>query len=415
MTSISIGSNSRQAWTLVLGLGLVMAISFGVTFSAFSIFTLPIIEVFHSSHEQAARVATVFMVTMTLAMPVAGWLLDHVSPRWVMTIGALVTSLGYLVAARSLDLDSFTAAIALCGVGVGASTYVPAFILVTHWISPKRQGLAFGILLAIAGVGGIVFPVLLSRMIAAFGLRGTMEVCAAMVFLICVPLLLWLARMPDRAFDTGQQVNAETDGDGIGNALRMPHYWLWVVMFLLITLSSLSVLMGLVPYLVSVGYPAGDAATVYASIGAATIVGGLLFGALSTRWGVARTMSLGVVIGSVGILCLLVAPDPTLRMEAIVLFVVMWGTTFNLVNQFSPTLLVEIIGQRNFGSLLGIGNLISGLGAAMGPTIFGYLVDTTKAYVLPLSLCAAIMAIALLPLVLHRSRQPMCKAMTALP
>ena len=61
---------------------------------------------------------------------------------------------------------------------------------------------------------------------------------------------------------------------------------------------------------------------------------------------------------------------------------------------------MEFIGQRNFGSLLGIGNLVSGLGAAMGPTIFGYLVDSSKDYVFALSLTAALMAFALLPLLM---------------
>ena len=90
----------------------------------------------------------------------------------------------------------------------------------------------------------------------------------------------------------------------------------------------------------------------------------------------------------------------TIAIAGVVLFVLIGGTTFNLVNQFSPTLLMELIGQRNFGSLLGIGNLISGLGAAMGPTLFGYLVDSTRSYVLPLSLSAAMMALALLPLIM---------------
>ncbi len=378
-----------------------MAISFGISFNAFSIFILPIVEAFNSSHEQAARIATVFMITMTLTMPAAGWLLDHAPPRPVMTIGALVTALGYLLAAHSTSLNMLTAAFGLAGVGVGASTYVPAFTLITHWVSPRRQGLAFGVLLAVAAIGGIFFPVLLTRMIAAFGLRHTLEACAALVFFICFPLLLWLVRLPPGKLRAGEPTAAEAgEHGGIGQALRMPRYWLWVGMFLLITLSSLSILMGLVPYLVSVGYTTDGAAVFYGSIAAAAIVGSLLFGALSTRWGVGRTLALGVILSSLGILCLLAASHPTFGFSALVVFVLIGGTTFNLVNQLSPTLLMELIGQRNFGSLLGIGNLISGLGAAMGPTIFGYLVDSTKTYVLPLSLSAGLMAISLPPILL---------------
>lgn len=402
-TRVATGPDSRQAWILVFGLGLVMAISFGVTLSAFSVFTLPIMDTFHSSQAQAAGIATFFMVTMTLAMPAAGWLLDHVAPRPVMAGGALVTGLGYLIAARSGNIDAFTAAIAVCGIGVGLSTYVPAFTLVARWISLKRQGLAFGILIALTSVGGMVFPVLLTRMTAAWGLRVTMDAGAAMILLICVPLLLFLARMPDKPLVAGPDPKDEAvDGYGIISVLRMPQYWLWIVMWLLIVMSGLSILVGLVPYLISIDYSASDAALVYASIGAATIVGSLLFGVLSERWGAKYTLLIGAVLSSVGLLSLLAASHPALGLVAVVLFSILWGTTFNLVNQLSPALLMELIGQHNYGSMLGIGNLISGLGAAVGPIAFGYFVDTTKSYVLPLSLCIALMLAALLPIALLR-------------
>lgn len=87
-------SNTRYAWILVLGLGVVMAISFSITINAFSVLTLPLMETFGSTNEQAARIASVFMITMTLAMPASGWLLDHVEPRPVMAVGAVITGAG---------------------------------------------------------------------------------------------------------------------------------------------------------------------------------------------------------------------------------------------------------------------------------------------------------------------------------
>ena len=379
-----------------------MSISFGFTLNAFSIFTLPLIEMFECSHEEAARIATVFMISMTLAMPAAGWLLDHAAPRPVMAGGGLLTGLAYLAAAHGADLGAFTVAIALCGVGVGASTYVPAFILVSHWFAPRRQGLAFCVLLAVVAAGGTVLPVGLNRMVEVLGLRVAMQAGAVAIITVCVPLLLALVRMPAQASGAGASATAEAGGRAAGEVLRMPHYWLWIAIFLLLTLSALSILMGLVPYLVTVGYSAAQAASAYGAIAAATVAGSLSFGALSTRHGAGRTLALGTVIGCIGLLCLLQASHPRFGLAAIVFFVLAWGTTFNLINQMSPTLLMEFAGRRSFGSLLGLGNLISGLGAALGPMLFGSLVDSTKSYLLPLSLCAALMALALLPLALLR-------------
>ncbi|MNE54510.1 hypothetical protein D3C80_1492930 [compost metagenome] len=91
-----------------------------------------------------------------------------------------------------------------------------------------------------------------------------------------------------------------------------------------------------------------------------------------------------------------------LGVGAITLFSLIWGSTFNLVNQFAPLLLVEAVGQRNFGSLLGIGNLIAGMGSAFSPTAVGYLVDVTHTYTVALLLCAALAVAALIPIALQR-------------
>lgn len=392
-------SNTHHAWVLVFGLGVVMAISFGITINAFSVLTLPLMETFGCTNEQAARVATVFIMAMTLAMPAVGWLLDHMAPRPVMAVGAVITGVGYYMASQSADINMFIIGMALCGVGIGASTYIPAFTLIAHWMPLKRQGLAFGVLLAVAAVGGIVFPIVLTRMIAAYGWRTSMEAGTALIFLVCLPILLALVRLPEKTTPVGHaQPDSSLEGQSIGTALRTSRYWLWVGMFLLLTMSSLSILMGLVPYLRAVGYSANSASIIYASIAASTIVGNLLFGSISNRWGAERTLLLGVALGTVGLMCLMLAAHATWGMAAIIIFCLIWGTTFNLVNQLSPTLLMEFVGQRNFGSLLGIGNLVSGLGAAAGPSLFGHLVDTTHAYVVPLLLCAVLMVLALPPL-----------------
>ena len=397
--------NQRQGWALVLGLAVVLCIIFGTTLNSISVFTLPITTSLGCSNEEAARLATAFIFSMTLAMPVAGWLLDRISPRPVMTAGAIMAALGYLLASRSPDITQLTLAMALSGLGVGASTYVPAITLATRWIVPNRQGLAFGILLSGASIGAVIFPILLTHTIAEVDWRNTMQAIAGMILLICAPLLLWLARMPDDTSVVGLQPADEPRGHGIGHALRMPRYWMWIAMQLLLTLSSLGVFIGLVPYLISAGYSAQDAAVFYAGIGAAALIGNFTFGLLSNRWRAKNILLIGTVIGTAGILCLLGANDPVLGLGAIALFSLTWGTTFNLVNQLSPLLLVEAMGQRNFGSLLGIGNLIAGLGSAFSPEAVGDLGDTTHTYTLPLLLCGALAATALLPIALqHRPR-----------
>lgn len=401
----STSSHARGGWGIVVGLAVVLCVAFGTTLNALSVLTPPITQAFQCTNEQAARVATVFLLTMTLAMPAAGWLLDRVAPRPVMAAGAALTAIAYLVAARSPDIDVLTIALGVAGIGVGASTYVPAITLASHWIAPNRQGLAYGILLAGAAVGAIIFPMLITQITNAFGWRYAMQSIGMCLAWTCVPLLLWIARLPEpgataHATSSG---HAALTGHGIGEALRMPRYWLWIAMMLLITLSTLGVYIALVPYLVASGYSAEHAAAIYAAVGAATFVGNFLFGALSHRWGAKMVLLFGTAASAAGILCLLAVRDRALGMMAIASFSLIWGSTFNLANQLSPLLLAEAVGQRNFGSLLGIGNLISGLGSAVSPEVLGYLVDATHTYTHALVLCTVLMALAIVPIAFLRT------------
>ena len=398
--------DQRQGWIMVLGLAVVLCVIFGTTISALGLFTLPISAELQCSHEQAARLATAFMLSMTLAMPLAGCLLDRLAPRPVMTAGSVLTALGYLLAAGSPDIDRLTLALALAGIGVGAATYVPAMTLASHWMAPSRRGLAFGILLAGASLGGVIFPALLTQLIGERGWRSVMQAIAGLILLVCVPLLLWLARLPAVAATSHGSAEA-IPGHAVGQVLRMPRYWLWIAMQLLLTTSGLGIYIALVAYLVDAGYSPQTAASWYAGVGAASLAGNFLFGALSQRWSARTILLLGNAIAVAGILCLLLAHHPAWGLAAVAVFTLAWGTTFNLVNQLAPLLLVETMGQRNFGSLLGIGNLLAGLGSAFGPAAVGYLVDTSGSYTPALLLCAALATAASLPIALQQRPRTM--------
>ncbi|AYC35124.1 MFS transporter [Pseudomonas cavernae] len=394
--------DQRQGWTLVMGLAVVLCVSLGTTICALGLFSLPIIADLHCTNEQAAHLATAFMLSMTLAMPLAGWLLDRIAPRLVMVAGSALAALGYLLAASSPGIDQLILAMVLAGIGVGASTYVPAITLASHWIVPSRRGLAFGILLAGASMGGVIFPTLLTHLIGLFGWRSVMQAIAVLILLVCVPLLLWLARLPETPVAVSHGGTEAIHGQDIGQALRMPRYWVWIAMQLLLTMSGLGIYIALVSYLVSAGYSAQTAAIWYAGVGVAGLAGNFIFGAASQRWSAKTILLLGNAASIAGILCLLGAKHPALGLAAVMVFTLCWGTTFNLVNQFAPLFLEEAVGQRNFGSLLGIGNLIGGLGAAFGPAAVGYLVDTTSTYTLALLLCAGIAAVATLPIAMQQ-------------
>ena len=80
---VTIETNQRKAWTIVVGLAAACSVILGTTLCSLGVLLLPVIEGLGGTTAQASRAATFFVVAMTVAMPVAGWLLDRMAARGV--------------------------------------------------------------------------------------------------------------------------------------------------------------------------------------------------------------------------------------------------------------------------------------------------------------------------------------------
>lgn len=389
--------NQRQAWCVVAAMSLTLGILFGSTLSSFGVFTVPLIEAFAASNEQVANIPSFFMLSMTLAMPVGGWLLDRIGPRLVMVTGAGLAGTGYCLGALSQEINDLVLWVAISGIGVGLSTYVPAIALVLRWVALPRQGLAVGLVLAGGSLGAIVFPPLLTWVIEQHQWDWAMQLVSALMLLVVVPVLLVLARMPRREQVLESQGTAagQLSGKSLGSALRLPGYWFWVGMQVLLTFSVLAVFINLVPYLIRSGYTPVLAASVFSLTSSCALLGHFVSGFINARWDARGILLVANLLGVVGVLALLSMPSGRLGYVALGVFALGWGATFNLVNQFSPMLMARMVGERHFATLLGIGSLIAGFGSAFSPTLVGYLLDLSQSYVPALLLCVACMLLAL--------------------
>lgn len=388
--------DQRQAWCVVAGMAMTLGILLGSTLSSFGVFTMPLMQAFAASNEQVANIPSFFMLSMTLAMPVGGWLLDRLGPRLVMVTGATLASAGYFLAALSQDIGSLAMWVAISGVGIGISTYVPAIAVVLRWVALPRQGLAVGLVLSGGSLGAICFPPFLTWVMEQHQWHGAMKLISAMMLLIVVPVLLWLARLPQQTAIGEQGMRAvELAGAPLAAALRLPGFWFWVGMQILLTFSVLGIFINVVPYLIHAGYTPAQAAGVFSVTSICALIGHFVFGFLSTRWDARGILLVVNIAGVIGILALLSVSAGWVGYVAITVFALGWGATFNLVNQFSPMLMARMVGERHFGALLGIGSLIAGVGSAFSPWLVGYLLDVTQSYAPALLLCAACTVLAL--------------------
>lgn len=95
----------------------------------------------------------------------------------------------------------------------GAFLNAPAFGAIAHWFN-KRRGLATGIATTAGGIGGVIFPIIMSRLLDEEKGVGFPWACRILGFILlglCIPANFFIrSRLPPRIDENGKPIIAST-------------------------------------------------------------------------------------------------------------------------------------------------------------------------------------------------------------
>ncbi|OAA36625.1 Major facilitator superfamily domain, general substrate transporter [Metarhizium rileyi] len=189
-TTVEAPDGGAQAWLVVLGAWCTSFCSFGWInsvgvfqeyyqtellpgYSASTISWIPSLQIF-------------FMMGMG---PIVGVLYDKFGPRHLLMVGTFLHVFGLMMASLSVQYHQVLLSQGVCSAIGVAAIFQPALNTISGWFN-KRRGAAFGILATGSSLGGVIFPIMVSRLIAQVGYGWAMRVSA---FLILVLLLIAIA------------------------------------------------------------------------------------------------------------------------------------------------------------------------------------------------------------------------------
>src|SRR5579883_1004559 len=203
----------RQArmWRVIISLALVQFILLGPTYGTLGYFYSPWIREFGWSHATVAITTTAFLFAQAAVSPLVGWLLDRIAAQVVMTAAALAVIAGYLWGSTIHSFTPMVAAFALIGGGVSASTYVPAMMVAANWATDRR-GLALGVVLAGAALGGTVLAPVFEVILVRYGWRSAMLCLTVPMWLVAIPLILIMVRTRPSTGVEARSVREEAQG-----------------------------------------------------------------------------------------------------------------------------------------------------------------------------------------------------------
>lgn len=186
-----------RSWCVVAGSFFLLMGTFGV------MNTTGILQNYFASHQLAnyspsavgwiPGLFTFFGLSMSVQV---GPMFDRYGPRGILIVGTICYVAGLLLLAESHLYWHFVLTLGvLSGTGAALLSTV-ALASVPQWFD-RKAGLAIGISMSGAGVGGVVFPFMLRAGFTKLGYRWTIRLLALVALVLCVTgTVLVKARLP---------------------------------------------------------------------------------------------------------------------------------------------------------------------------------------------------------------------------
>jgi MFS family permease len=352
-------------------------------------------------------------------MPLAGMALDRFSVRAVTSVGTVLLVLSLVLTAMVHNFWQFAAVYGvLVPLGLAGTGPVIASGVVARWFN-KRRGTALSVLGSASMTGMSLLVPGVTWLILTTGWRTTYVFIAAGIFVVVLPLCVWVVR------DSPESVGLTADGEALapgaspsriervtaGEALQTLAFWQLAGSFFTCGFSMSLLSAHGIPMLTDHGYTPMFASWALAVLGGSSIGFTVMLGALSDHFG-RRPVLASIYAGRVFIFAgfFLIRDNPI----AILSVAVLGGITMAGTGSMTSALTADIYGRFSVSSVFGLIFLVHQTGSALGSWLAGAMFETTGGYGAAYALaCLFLVGAAIVALNIDKGARRIWRAATA--
>jgi MFS family permease len=369
---------THYRWIIVAAGGALGCVAIGGLFSL-PVFLRPIAQDTGWSTTGISTAMTLAFVALAIGSIVWGSLSDRVGPRIVLLAGSVLLTAGLALASLATSLLAFQM---LFGVIVGfsaAAIFAPMMACVTGWFDTRRS-LAVSLVSAGMGMAPMTMSPLAAWLVQGHDWRTSLQIIAALVAIIMVPMAL-LVRRPPALAQAASATATATDAAheptlSVGQAMRSAPFLILVLTSFLSCATHSGPIFHTVSYAVTCGIPLMAAVSIYSMEGLAGMGGRLVFGLLGDRFGAARVLVLALLAQAIVVLGYVYAR----KLGSFYTVAALFGFTYAGVMPLFAVIARENFPLRMMGTVIGGTTMASSLGMALGPVVGGLIYDTFSSY-----------------------------------
>ena len=368
-------------------------------FYAFGVFFKPILNEFGWTRAVTSGAFSVCSIIMGLLGIVMGGLNDKFGPRIVMSISGLLLGIGYLLMSQ-LDalwqLYLFYGVI--LGIGMGGS-FVPLMTTVARWFV-RRRGIMTGIVTAGIGIGALIGPPVVNRLISNYGWRVSYLILGIIVLTVIVLSAQLLKGNPSQVgqvADGGKQrvkegLDSETEELSFEEAFRTRSFWVFFAMIFCCGFCVFAIMVHIAAHAAELGIPPARGANILATIGGLSIIGKIFLGKAVDVIGSRNVFIIGLTLMVVALLWLVFAKMAWMLYA----FAGFFGFAYGGCVAAESPMVAELFGLNAHGLILGIIAFGFTVGGSFGPLLTGYIFDIISGYQLAFLGCAVFSILGLI-------------------
>ena len=356
-----------------------VAIGFGILAPALPIFA----KTFGVTALQASAVISVFALMRFVFAPIAGILVDRLGERIVLTSGLLIVATSSMIAGFS---QTYLQLVAFRGIGgIGSSMFtVSALALLLRVVDSSQRGRAAGAFQGGFLLGGVAGPAV-GGIVVAFSIRAPFFVYAAALFMAALVTLVFLTRAKLLAREEAVAHGQDNRMQELRGALKDKAYQAALGTNLITGFVSFGLRSSVVPLFVVEGLQRGASLSGFGFLAAAAVQALVLLpaGRMADTQGRRKALLYGTFATAIGMVVLTLSDAAVnglgqAAMLGTILFLVSmaiqgFGAAF--LGSAPSAVIGDVMGGKKGGIVVATFQMMSDVGAVIGPLAAGLLVD----------------------------------------
>jgi len=393
-------------WIMFVGFLLYFTVQ-ALTMQVMGLFTIPVSEAFGVPRSVYLLHNVAWNAGGLIAAPIWGKLLKKYNFQKLMAFGLVMTAVGFILRALSVNITMLIAAGFFRGVFFIGTTMLPISMLVTSWFD-KRRGFAMSTVTVAAGLGGLLFNPLVQSIITNHGWQTAEYFIAALVLLMVPVTLLMVRADPSKKGvkpygyeekDEENKTEAVKHGLTLGEARKTPYFYLLLFASFSCTFVA-GAMMQLAPYLRDLGFEPMFAAQMVALLALLSIFGRPIMGLIHDKFKGQTAAAIFFISAAIGFLCLINAANIWFLRAAIAL----WAFNSGISLIMPPLWTSALFGTKDFAAIVSLTVLVNRFGSMTGGYLIGFLYDITGNNNLIWPICSALMILSMMGIIFSLNR-----------